>query len=111
VLDASARPVASTLVEIWQANAPDAIRIRATTQRADRPELHRLRAHDDRPEGAIAHHDPTRRYPWRNHYNAWRPAHIHFSLFGRRYRRGSSAMYFPGDPLLDYDPMYTSIPD
>ena len=51
-------------------------------------------------------------YPWRNHYNAWRPAHIHFSLFGRAFvQRLITQMYFPGDPLLAYDPMYTSVPD
>ncbi len=51
-------------------------------------------------------------YPWRNHYNAWRPAHIHFSLFGPAFvTRLVTQMYFPGDPLLEYDPMYTSIPD
>jgi protocatechuate 3,4-dioxygenase beta subunit len=51
-------------------------------------------------------------YPWRNHYNAWRPAHIHFSLFGRAFlTRLVTQMYFPGDPLLRHDPMYMSIPD
>jgi protocatechuate 3,4-dioxygenase beta subunit len=51
-------------------------------------------------------------YPWRNHYNAWRPAHIHFSLFGHAFlTRLVTQMYFPGDPLLPYDPMYMSIPD
>ena len=49
-------------------------------------------------------------YPWRNHYNAWRPAHIHFSLFGQAFlTRMVTQMYFPGDPLLPYDPMFTSI--
>src|SRR4030081_1000794 len=46
-------------------------------------------------------------YPWRNHYNAWRPAHIHFSLFGQAFlTRMVTQMYFPGDPLLELDPMY-----
>jgi protocatechuate 3,4-dioxygenase beta subunit len=50
-------------------------------------------------------------YPWRNHYNAWRPAHLHFSLFGLGLlQRLVTQMYFPGDPLLSYDPMYNSIP-
>jgi len=49
-------------------------------------------------------------YPWRNHYNAWRPAHIHFSLFGPAFlTRMVTQMYFPGDPLLPYDPMYNCI--
>ena len=49
-------------------------------------------------------------YPWRNHPNAWRPAHIHFSLFGQAFlTRMVTQMYFPGDPLLPYDPMFTCI--
>ena len=49
-------------------------------------------------------------YPWRNHYNAWRPAHIHFSLFGQAIvQRLITQMYFPGDPLLAYDPMFTCV--
>src|SRR5256885_10113312 len=51
-------------------------------------------------------------YPWRNHYNAWRPAHIHFSLFGQALvQRLITQMYFPGDPLLDYDPMFMCVED
>jgi protocatechuate 3,4-dioxygenase beta subunit len=51
-------------------------------------------------------------YPWRNHPNAWRPAHIHFSLFGRAFvQRLVTQMYFPGDPLLPFDPMYMCIAD
>jgi protocatechuate 3,4-dioxygenase beta subunit len=50
-------------------------------------------------------------YPWKNHFNAWRPAHIHFSLFGNAYaQRLITQMYFPGDPLLPLDPIYNSIP-
>ena len=51
-------------------------------------------------------------YPWRNHPNAWRPAHIHFSLLGRAFtQRLVTQMYFPGDPLFEYDPIFNSIPD
>jgi protocatechuate 3,4-dioxygenase beta subunit len=51
-------------------------------------------------------------YPWKNHRNAWRPAHIHFSLFGSAFRsRLVTQMYFPGDPLMRRDPILTSIPD
>ena len=51
-------------------------------------------------------------YPWKNHPNAWRPAHLHFSLFGRAFcTRLVTQMYFPGDPLLQFDPMLLSIPD
>jgi len=51
-------------------------------------------------------------YPWKNHENAWRPAHIHFSLFGAGLiSRLVTQMYFPGDPLLPFDPIFNSIPD
>jgi protocatechuate 3,4-dioxygenase beta subunit len=51
-------------------------------------------------------------YPWRNHANAWRPAHIHFSLFGRNFtQRLVTQMYFPDDPLFPSDPIFNSIPD
>jgi protocatechuate 3,4-dioxygenase beta subunit len=51
-------------------------------------------------------------YPWRNHENAWRPAHVHFSVFGSAFlSRLVTQMYFPGDPLMPLDPIYNSIPD
>ena len=51
-------------------------------------------------------------YPWGNHYNAWRPAHIHFSLMGRAFaQRLVTQMYFPGDPLFPYDPIFNSVRD
>ena len=51
-------------------------------------------------------------YPWKNHYNAWRPQHIHFSLFGPAFAtRLVTQMYFPGDPLQEFDPIFNSIPD
>ena len=51
-------------------------------------------------------------YPWGNHPNAWRPAHIHFSVFGRAFtQRLVTQMYFPGDPLFAYDPIFNSVPD
>ena len=51
-------------------------------------------------------------YPWRNHHNAWRPAHIHFSLFGRAFvQRLVTQMYFPEDPLFSQDPIFNSITD
>ena len=50
-------------------------------------------------------------YPWRNHANAWRPAHIHFSVFGHSMlERLVTQMYFPDDPLLGYDPIFNSVP-
>jgi protocatechuate 3,4-dioxygenase, beta subunit len=114
VLDANARPVADTLVEIWQANAAG---------RYPHPRDTHAAPTDPNFTGCgrtLTDADGRYRfvtirpgeYPWRNHYNAWRPAHIHFSLFGPAIStRLVTQMYFPGDPLLEYDPMYTSIPD
>jgi protocatechuate 3,4-dioxygenase beta subunit len=51
-------------------------------------------------------------YPWGNHLNAWRPAHIHFSLLGPSFlTRLVTQMYFPGDPLFPFDPIFNSVPD
>ena len=51
-------------------------------------------------------------YPWGNHENAWRPAHIHFSVFGRAFtQRLVTQMYFPGDPLFAFDPIFNSVRD
>ncbi|MGH8708265.1 MAG: protocatechuate 3,4-dioxygenase subunit beta [Burkholderiales bacterium] len=114
VLDESGKPVPHALIEIWQANA--AGRYPHRTDRHDAPL-------DPNFSGAGRTFTDARgryrfvtirpgEYPWRNHYNAWRPAHIHFSLFGRAFlTRLVTQMYFPGDPLLALDPMYMSIPD
>jgi len=114
VLDENGKPVPHTLVEIWQANA--AGRYPHPTDNHDAPldpnfsgagrtvtdALGRYRFITIRPG----------EYPWRNHYNAWRPAHIHFSLFGQAFlTRMVTQMYFPGDPLLRLDPMYNCLAD
>ena len=114
VLDANARPVASTLVEIWQANA--AGRYPHPRDRHDAPTDPNFTGCGRTLTDAQGRYRFVTirpgEYPWRNHYNAWRPAHIHFSLFGPAIStRLVTQMYFPGDPLLEYDPMYTSIPD
>ncbi|ASW54962.1 protocatechuate 3,4-dioxygenase subunit beta [Plantactinospora sp. KBS50] len=114
VLDGDGRPVPDTLVEIWQPNAAGRYRHvndnwpapldpnfdgvgRAVTDSAGRYRFVTIRP------GA---------YPWRNHSNAWRPAHIHFSLFGRAFtQRLVTQMYFPGDPLFFQDPIFNAIPD
>jgi protocatechuate 3,4-dioxygenase beta subunit len=114
VLDSDGRPVPDTLIEIWQANASGRY------------------AHgvDDHPAPLDPNFDGAGRcvtdslgryrfitikpgaYPWRNHHNAWRPAHIHFSLFGRAFtQRLITQMYFPSDPLFPLDPIFNSIPD
>ncbi len=114
VLDANARPVANTLVEIWQANS--AGRYPHPRDVHDAPtDPNFTGAGRTLTDAEGRYRFVTIRpgeYPWRNHYNAWRPAHIHFSLFGPAFvTRLVTQMYFPGDPLLEYDPMYTSIPD
>ncbi|QIN78556.1 protocatechuate 3,4-dioxygenase subunit beta [Rubrobacter marinus] len=114
VLDGDARPVRNTLVEVWQANA--AGRYVHAGDRHPAPldpnftgagrcltdEEGRYRFVTIKP-GA---------YPWRNHENAWRPAHVHFSLFGPAFAtRLITQMYFPGDPLFSQDPIFQSVRD
>ena len=114
VLDENSRPVAHALVELWQANA--AGRYRHAVDDHDAP----LDPNFTGCGRALTDGEGRYRfitikpgaYPWRNHYNAWRPAHLHFSLFGLGLvQRLVTQMYFPGDPLLPYDPMYNSVPD
>ncbi|MBA3773370.1 MAG: protocatechuate 3,4-dioxygenase subunit beta [Ramlibacter sp.] len=114
VLDDRRRPVADTLVELWQANACGRY-------------VHKADQHDAPLDpnflGAgrcLTDADGRYRfltvkpgaYPWGNHPNAWRPQHIHLSLFGRHFAsRLVTQMYFPGDPLHQYDPMVMSAPE
>ncbi len=114
VTDEDGRAVPQTLVELWQCNAAGRYR----------------HARDDHPApldpnfsgaGRTLTDDQGRylfvtikpgAYPWRNHHNAWRPAHIHLSLFGTSFlTRLVTQMYFPDDPLLPHDPMFQSIAD
>ncbi len=114
VLDEDGRPVRNTLVEIWQANA--AGRYHHPVDRHPAPLdpnfIGAGRAMtDDQGDYRFTTIRPGA-YPWRNHDNAWRPAHIHFSLFGPSLlTRLITQMYFPGDPLFDFDPIFQSIPD
>ena len=114
VLDANARPVPNALVEIWQANSAGRYPHPRDTHNAP-TDANFTGCGRTLTDAQGRYRFVTIRpgeYPWRNHYNAWRPAHIHFSLFGRGLAtRLVTQMYFPGDPLLEYDPMYTSIPD
>jgi protocatechuate 3,4-dioxygenase beta subunit len=114
VLDRSGKPIRNTLVEVWQANAAGRY-------------IHHVDQHpaplDPNFTGAgrcMTDDDGGYRfvtvkpgaYPWKNHHNAWRPAHIHFSLFGRAFTdRLVTQMYFPGDPLFDADPIFNSVRD
>jgi protocatechuate 3,4-dioxygenase beta subunit len=114
VLDEDGRPVPHTLVEVWQTNAAGRYR----------------HVKDDHPAPLDPNFDGSGRtmtdadgryrfvtikpgaYPWRNHPNAWRPAHIHFSLFGESFlTRLVTQMYFPDDPLIPLDPVMKSVTD
>lgn len=114
VTDENGRPVPDTLIEIWQANAAGRY-------------VHRVDRHDapldpnffgagrflTGPDGRYQFKSiRPGEYPWANHDKAFRPAHIHFSLFGPSFAtRLVTQMYFPGDPLLPLDPIFLSVPD
>jgi protocatechuate 3,4-dioxygenase beta subunit len=114
VLDENGRAVPHTLVEIWQANAAGRY-LHVKDQHAaplDPNFTGAGRALTDADGGYRFVTIRPGAYPWRNHENAWRPAHIHFSLFGPALAtRLVTQMYFPSDPLCAYDPMFQSIPD
>ena len=113
VLDEGGRPVPNTLVELWQANACGRY-------------VHKVDQHDAPLDpnflgAGRALTDAQGRYrfltikpgayPWKNHPNAWRPQHLHFSVFGEYFAtRLVTQMYFPGDPLLAYDPIFQATP-
>jgi protocatechuate 3,4-dioxygenase beta subunit len=114
VLDEDGRPIPQTLVEVWQANAAGRY-----THRVD---MHPAPLDPNFSGAGRTITDQQGRYrfvtikpgayPWRNHDNAWRPAHIHFSLFGTSFlSRLVTQMYFPGDPLMPHDPILNCIPD
>ena len=114
VVDGEGRPVRHQLVEIWQANASG----RYIHKRDQHPAPidpnftgvgRALTDGDGNYSFTTIKPGP---YPWKNHHNAWRPAHIHFSLFGQEFtQRMITQMYFPGDPLFALDPIYQSIVD
>jgi protocatechuate 3,4-dioxygenase beta subunit len=114
VLDEAGRPVPRSMVEIWQANA--AGRYNHPGDAHDAPlDPHFTGAGrvftDDRGRYRFVTIKPGA-YPWGNHANAWRPNHIHFSLFGAGFAaRLITQMYFPGDKLLDLDPIFHAVPD
>jgi len=114
VLDSDGRPVRGTIVEVWQANAAG--------RYLDQDDQHPAPLDPNFSGAGRCLTDAEGRYrfitikpgayPWKNHRNAWRPAHIHFSLFGNVFRsRLVTQMYFPGDPLMARDPILQSIPD
>jgi protocatechuate 3,4-dioxygenase beta subunit len=114
VQDQDGRGVAHSLIEIWQANASG--RYNHPADRHDAPlDPHfsgTARIVTDAHGGYRLTTVKPGAYPWRNHYNAWRPRHIHFSLFGPSFAtRLITQMYFPGDPLLALDPIFNSVSD
>jgi protocatechuate 3,4-dioxygenase beta subunit len=114
LLDAGGRPVAGQLVEVWQANAAGRyIHLRDQHHAPVDPNFTGVGRCLTGPDGTYRFTTiKPGPYPWRNHQNAWRPAHIHFSVFGRAFtQRIVTQMYFPGDPLFDLDPIYQSIVD
>lgn len=114
VLDSNGRPVPRTLVEIWQANSAGRY-VHAKDQHPAPLDPNFTGAGRTLTDDNGAYRFVTIKpgaYPWFNHYNAWRPAHIHFSIFGRAFiTRLVTQMYFPGDPLFAFDPIFQSIPD
>jgi protocatechuate 3,4-dioxygenase beta subunit len=114
VLDSDGRAVPDTLVEVWQANA--AGRYAHVVDNWPAPLDPNFTGGGRVVTDSAGHYSFTTikpgAYPWGNHHNAWRPAHIHFSLFGRAFtQRLVTQMYFPDDPLFAQDPIYNSVPD
>ena len=114
VLDEDGKPVANTLVEIWQANAAGRY-VHVVDQHPAPLDPNFTGAGRTVTDANGRYQFLTVKpgaYPWGNHENAWRPAHIHFSMFGHSFlSRVVTQMYFPGDPLIPYDPIYSSIPE
>jgi protocatechuate 3,4-dioxygenase, beta subunit len=114
VLESDGRPVRGALVEIWQANAAGRY-VHTVDQHPAPLDPNFTGAGRCLTDGEGRYEFVTVKpgaYPWKNHPNAWRPAHIHFSLFGRAFTdRLVTQMYFPGDPLFDYDPIFQSVRD
>ena len=113
VVDEDDRPVSDTLVEIWQANA--AGRYAHADDTHDAPlDVNFTGAGRVLTDTAGRYRFVTVKpgaYPWNNHDNAWRPAHVHISVFGQSFlTRLVTQMYFPGDPLLALDSIFNSIP-
>ena len=113
VMDENGKGIPKALLEIWQCNAAGRY-------------IHKLDQHDapldpnflgagrtitDKKGQYHFYTIKPGAYPWGNHPNAWRPAHIHFSLFGHQFSsRLITQMYFPGDPLFEFDPIFNSTP-
>lgn len=114
VLDQNSRPVANTLVEIWQANAGGRYRHKKDTYLAPIDPNFGGCGRTLTDENGYYYFRTVKpgAYPWRNHINSWRPAHIHLSIFGSSFaQRLITQCYFEGDPLIPECPIVQSIPD
>ena len=114
MLDDDGKPIRNALVEVWQANAGGRYKHQVDQHPAPLdPNFSgagRCLTDDDGNYRFITVKPGA--YPWGNHENAWRPAHIHFSVFGRAFtQRLVTQMYFPGDPLFRFDPIFNSVRD
>ena len=114
VLDDAGKPIRNTLVEVWQANACGRYKHQVDQHPAPLDPNFSGAGRcltDDAGNYRFITIKPGA-YPWGNHENAWRPAHIHFSVFGRAFtQRLVTQMYFPGDPLFRFDPIFNSVSD
>ena len=114
LLDSDGRPVPNALLEVWQANSGG--RYRHVVDQWPAPLDPHFGGLGRTVTDGEGHYRFTTikpgAYPWKNHLNAWRPAHIHFSVFGRAFsQRLVTQMYFPDDPLFFQDPIFNSVPD
>jgi protocatechuate 3,4-dioxygenase beta subunit len=114
VLDEDGRPVRDTLIEIWQANAAGRYLHKRDQHNAPLDPNFTGSGHaltDSEGRYRFVTIRPGE-YPWGNHHNAWRPAHIHFSIFGPAFAtRLITQMFFPGDPLIPFDPIFNCTAD
>jgi protocatechuate 3,4-dioxygenase, beta subunit len=114
VLDSNGRPAPEALIEIWQANAAGRYAHAADQHPAPLDPNFSGAGRTMTDEHGVYRFVTIKpgAYPWQNHYNAWRPQHIHLSIFGRAFiTRLVTQMYFPGDPLFPFDPIFNSVPD
>ena len=114
VLDEAGRPVPRTVIEIWQANAAGRYIHAADTWDAPLDPnftgAGRVVTGDDGAYRFVSVRPGA--YPWKNHDNAWRPAHIHLSLLGPAFTtRLVTQMYFLDDPLIAIDPIAAAVPE
>src|SRR5262249_11441582 len=114
ITDEDGRAVPETMVEIWQCNAAGRYHHEGDQHDAPiDPHFHGAGRVFTDAEGWYEFTTvKPGTYPWRNHHNAWRPTHIHFSYFGPGFAsRLITQMYFAGDPLLEFDPVYRAVPE